>query len=203
MVRIEDGTGEHHLPLVRELFREYAAWLGVDLGFQNFERELATLPGKYAPPDGCILLARIGGEVAGCVAMRPLEPHVCEMKRLWVREAFRGRRIGERLSRAVMQRGAEIGYTVMRLDTLAHMIKAHELYRSLGFREIAPYYANPLPGTMYLEAALTAQTSKTSKTSEPSEPSEPSAVRGGERTDTGADRARAARTSSRPRRDSR
>ncbi|MGQ0833664.1 MAG: GNAT family N-acetyltransferase [Gammaproteobacteria bacterium] len=161
-VRIEDGNGEHHLPLVRELFREYAAWLGVDLGFQDFERELATLPGKYAPPDGCILLARIGGEVAGCVALRPLEPNVCEMKRLWVREAFRGRRIGERLSRAVMQRGAEIGYTVMRLDTLAHMVKAHELYRSLGFREIAPYYANPLPGAMYLEAALTAQTSRTS-----------------------------------------
>ncbi|MGH8286984.1 MAG: GNAT family N-acetyltransferase [Steroidobacteraceae bacterium] len=160
--RIEDGNGEHHLPLVRELFREYAAWLGVDLGFQDFERELATLPGKYAPPDGCILLARIGGEVAGCVALRPLEPNVCEMKRLWVREAFRGRRIGERLSRAVMQRGAEIGYTVMRLDTLAHMVQAHELYRSLGFREIAPYYANPLPGAVYLETALTTQTFKTS-----------------------------------------
>ncbi|HKZ74753.1 MAG TPA: GNAT family N-acetyltransferase [Steroidobacteraceae bacterium] len=151
VIEVRDAT---LLPLVRELLREYAAWIGVDLGFQDFERELATLPGRYAPPGGCLLLARAREEVAGCVAMRPLVAEICEMKRLWVREAFRGSGAGAQLSRAVMRRAADAGYAVMRLDTLAHMTAAQRLYRSLGFVEIAPYYDNPLPGVTYLEARL-------------------------------------------------
>jgi ribosomal protein S18 acetylase RimI-like enzyme len=145
---------DEHLPLVRDLLREYAAGLHVDLAFQNFEQELATLPGSYAAPGGCILLAFDHREPAGCVALRELEPAICEMKRLWVRHAFRGRGIGEQLSRAALRCAVELGYRRMRLDTLAHMSAAQRLYRSLGFREIPAYYANPLPGTLYMERDL-------------------------------------------------
>jgi putative acetyltransferase len=152
-VRILPATREQ-LPLVRELFREYGAALGVDLSFQDFETEIGTLPGKYGPPDGCILLAWVGDELAGCIALRPLEPKVCEMKRLWVRSRFRGRALGEHLSRELIACAANMGYAAMRLDTLASMGAAQRLYRSLGFREIPAYYANPLPGTLYMERRL-------------------------------------------------
>jgi putative acetyltransferase len=141
-------------PAVRELMREYAASLGVDLAFQDFEDELASLPGPYTAPRGCILLAYADGELAGCVALRPLGECVCEMKRLWVRARFRGRGIGAQLTEAAIAHAAALGYGLMRLDTLAGMTSAQRLYEKLGFREIAAYYANPLPGTRYLELDL-------------------------------------------------
>ena len=142
------------LPIVHDLFREYATWLDIDLEFQNFERELADLPGAYAPPRGALLLAWADESVAGCVAMRPLESRICEMKRLWVRPDFRGRGIGEALARAIMLRAARSGYARMRLDTLPGMKKAQAIYGTLGFRPIGPYYRNPDACTVYLEADL-------------------------------------------------
>jgi ribosomal protein S18 acetylase RimI-like enzyme len=153
-VRIGDGHEPDLIPAVRELCLEYAHWLGVDLCFQGFEQELATLPGKYAPPAGAILLAWVDDSLAGCVALRPIEPGICEMKRLWVREAFRGLRLGEILGQAIVTRARETGYLRMRLDTLAQMKAAQSLYRRLGFAEIGPYYRNPLPGVVYLEKDL-------------------------------------------------
>ena len=137
---------------VRRLFRAYADWLEVDLCFQGFERELAELPGCYAPPAGRLLIARMGGEVAGCVGLRPLEPGVCEMKRLWVEPGFAGRGIGRALAERIVTDARQIGYRRMRLDTLpARMPAAQHLYASLGFREIPAYYHNPLPGVVMLE----------------------------------------------------
>lgn len=140
---------------MRELFREYVAWLGVDLSFQGFEAEIAGLPGKYAPPHGAILLSYADGLLAGCVTMRPLSPPFCEMKRLWVRESFRGCGVGTLLTQSILARARHAGYSSMRLDTLPQMHAAHALYQRLGFREISPYYASPIPGTVYLEKVLT------------------------------------------------
>ena len=143
------------LAQIRRLFRSYADWLGVDLCFQGFEREVAELPGCYAPPSGRLLIARVGGDVVGCVGLRPLEPGICEMKRLWVEPGFGGRGIGRALAESIVAAAREIGYERMRLDTLPErMPAAQHLYRSLGFREIPPYYDNPLPGVTMLELAL-------------------------------------------------
>ncbi|MBE7466273.1 MAG: GNAT family N-acetyltransferase [Planctomycetes bacterium] len=142
------------LDTVRLLFREYAAGLGVDLSFQGFEDELRTLPGKYAPPSGCLLLVWDGAEAAGCVALRALEPGVCEMKRLFVRPAYRGLKLGRKLAEAILSAGREAGYARMRLDTLAHMAEARALYAALGFVEIPAYYVNPNPSAVYYERAL-------------------------------------------------
>ena len=154
---IEAGTAVH-LAAARELFREYAAQLGVNLCFQNFEDELARLPGDYAAPGGVLLLAFADGELAGCGACRPLPeadyPNACEMKRLYVRERFRHYGLGRQLAQALMDRAAQAGYSTMLLDTLDDMEAARGLYATLGFVEIPPYYYNPIPGAHYLKADL-------------------------------------------------
>jgi GNAT superfamily N-acetyltransferase len=138
------------------LFREYADWLGIDLSFQGFEAEVASLPGKYAPPLGELMLAcSPAGDALGCVAVRPLEgASVCEMKRLYVRPAARGHGLGAALVAAIIGCAQELGYAEMKLDTLAGMQEAFALYKRFGFLEIPAYYNNPVPGTVYLGKRL-------------------------------------------------
>jgi ribosomal protein S18 acetylase RimI-like enzyme len=157
-IQLVTAEGAEALGAVRTLIREYAAALGVDLCFQNFERELATLPGVYAQPHGELLLALVDGEPAGCVAMRPLpesdHANACEMKRLYVRRAFRRFGLGRLLAQQLMERAAQAGHSCMLLDTLDDMEAARGLYASLGFVEIPPYYYNPIPGAHYLKVEL-------------------------------------------------
>ena len=157
-IRLVVPDSAEALDATRAIFREYAAGLGVDLCFQNFEAELAGLPGDYAGPAGHLLLALVDGEVAGCGAFRALHDadHVnaCEMKRLYVRPAFRRFGLGRRLAEVLMDEARRCGYSVMLLDTLDDMEAARELYASLGFVETAPYYYNPIPGAHYLRADL-------------------------------------------------
>ncbi len=143
------------IPEVRGLFREYVDWLGIDLSFQNFEQELAALPGDYAAPDGRLLVSQHEDRLAGCVALRRLDPDRCEMKRLYIRPQFRGSGLGRRLVLAIMDEARAIGYRSIRLDTLPQMSAAQGLYESLGFREIEAYRFNPVAGTRFLEADLT------------------------------------------------
>jgi ribosomal protein S18 acetylase RimI-like enzyme len=135
-----------------KLFREYVDWIGIDLGFQGFDAELASLPGRYAPPTGELMLAySTDGEALGCVAVRPLEGiTVCEMKRLYVRPAARGIGIGGALVAAIIRSAEKLGYAEMKLDTLPSMPEALALYKRYGFSEISAYYHNPVPGTVYL-----------------------------------------------------
>jgi GNAT superfamily N-acetyltransferase len=152
-VKIEPA-GPQDPDTVRALFREYEAMLGEDLCFQGFEQELAGLPGKYAPPAGRLFIAREQGEAAGCVALRAVSPRVCEMKRLFVRPNFRGRGLGRALAVRIIEEARVAGYASMLLDTLERLNAARELYRSLRFEEVAPYYQNPLPGVVYLKLDL-------------------------------------------------
>jgi putative acetyltransferase len=139
----------------RELFLEYAQSLGFSLCFQNFDKELAELPGDYAPPRGRLLLGEFEGELAACVAMHKLDANICEMKRLYLRPKFRGKGLGRVLAEAIMAEARKQGYKSMRLDTVEPVMKdAVAMYRRLGFREIAPYRANPMPGTLYMEVGL-------------------------------------------------
>jgi putative acetyltransferase len=139
---------------VRQLFREYAAELDVDLCFQGFEEELAGLPGKYAPPKGSLLIASAEDQIAGCVAIRPLVEGECEMKRLFVRPSARNSGVGRKLACKIISVARELGYIAMRLDTLDRLTEAMRLYEDLGFRRTGPYYENPLPGVVYWELRL-------------------------------------------------
>lgn len=154
--RIFPAHTDEEIETARALFLEYAAWLQIDLCFQGFDEELRPLPGKYAPPAGRLYLAEVDGEIAGCIALRPFAIDTCEMKRLYVRGDFRGLGLGRKLAEAVIADAVSIGYKSMRLDTLPVMGTAIDLYRSLGFKEIAPYRENPVPGALYLELDLLA-----------------------------------------------
>ena len=139
----------------RELFLEYAQSLGFSLCFQNFDKELAGLPGDYSPPDGRLLLAEYEGQLAGCVALHKLEPGICEMKRLYLRPQFRGKGLGRGLADHIIAEARQIGYQRMRLDTVEPVMKdAVAMYRRIGFKEIAPYCANPISGALYMELSL-------------------------------------------------
>lgn len=143
---------------VRDIFVEYAGTLSVDLCFQDFDAELARLPGDYAPPRGALVLARVDGTVAGCCALRPMDssdyPNACEMKRLYVRKAFRGFGLGRQLAEAILDEARRAGYSAVLLDTLDDMEAARALYEDLGFEEIPPYYHNPHAGAHYLKVDL-------------------------------------------------
>ncbi|HJO68872.1 MAG TPA: GNAT family N-acetyltransferase [Rhodospirillales bacterium] len=151
---IDPAAGAADLVHVRALFREYQEWLGVDLCFQGFDDELRRLPGRYAPPLGLLLLARVGSAIAGGVGMWPLSETVCEMKRLYVRPPWRGVGLGRRLANAIVAEARNMGFARMRLDTLARLEAARALYASMGFVDIPAYYDNPLDGVLFMELRL-------------------------------------------------
>jgi ribosomal protein S18 acetylase RimI-like enzyme len=143
------------LPEIRELFLEYARSLDFNLCFQSFDKEVQNLPGEYAPPHGRLFLCRVDGAAAGCIALKPLSAGICEMKRLYVRPQHRGMRLGQTLVRRIIEEARQVGYTAMRLDTIAGKMEAAiKLYQSLGFQEISPYYDNPIPNAIYFELKL-------------------------------------------------
>ena len=152
---IRDVTSAEEMGPVRVLFREYAASLGFDLCFQNFEQELADLPGQYAPPSGCLLLATAEDQPAGCVALKKFADGVCEMKRLYVRGRYRGTGLGRTLAEQIVQEARRLGYQAICLDTIPSVMgSAVALYRSLGFRDIPAYCFNPVPGALFMELRL-------------------------------------------------
>ncbi len=153
-IRIAEARWPQDRATVEALFREYVSSLAEDISFQNVDDELGGLPGKYARPAGVVLIAWDGDKAAGAVAYRMVEPGVCEMKRLYVRPAFRGRDLGRELANELIEDARERGYRTMLLDTLASMNSARALYRDLGFAPVAPYYDNPLPGVMYMALEL-------------------------------------------------
>jgi putative acetyltransferase len=154
-VRLLQAQSTHDICLARELFEEYAAGLGINLCFQNFDKELAQLPGEYAPPNGRLLLAFEEKQLAGCVALRTIGEGACEMKRLFVRMEFRGKGLGRMLTESIIGEARLIGYERVRLDTFPDkMDRAVAMYRSLGFREIEPYYHNPVAGATFMELSL-------------------------------------------------
>ena len=152
---LQQAASPQQITALRELFLEYASSLNFSLCFQSFEKELAELPGEYAAPDGRLLLAAHGSQLAGCVALHKLETEICEMKRLYVRPQFRGKGLGRVLAERVVADAREIGYKRLRLDTVEPVMRdAVALYRKLGFREIAPYRENPIAGALYMELIL-------------------------------------------------
>ena len=154
LLQIVEVKTKDDLIEVRKLFEEYSSSLEISLDFQNFDVEVANLPGDYAPPEGCLLMAVWKSEVAGCVGMRKFSPSICEMKRLYSRPRFRGLGIGRALCEAVIDKPRKVGYRRMRLDTLPSMEKARGLYTSFGFREIEPYRYNPVERTSFMELLL-------------------------------------------------
>jgi putative acetyltransferase len=153
-MQICPASTHEQIGAILELFEEYAAWLQIDLCFQGFAAEVATLPGLYAPPRGCLLLAKQGESSAGCVALRPVGETACEMKRLFVRPAYQGRGLGNALAQRVVLEARNIGYSTMRLDTLPYMHKAIRLYESMGFVRRSAYYDTPLHETIFMELNL-------------------------------------------------
>ncbi len=154
-MKFVQAQSPEEIEITRGLFKEYASGLNIDLCFQNFDQEVNGLPGNYAPPSGRLLLAIDGEQVAGCIALRSLGGRDCEMKRLYVRPEFRGKGLGKKLVTTLVDAAREIGYRRMLLDTLpGKMDEAIALYRSLGFREIAPYYHNPVEGALFMELWL-------------------------------------------------
>lgn len=147
-------SGQDRLEPIRQLFLEYARSLPIDLSFQDFETELKTLPGKYSLPDGRLFLALFGCEPAGCVALRKISDDICEMKRLFVRDAYKGLGLGKKLARTAIDEARQLGYQRMRLDTLSTMKAAVALYESLGFQDIEPYIYNPIPSARFMELIL-------------------------------------------------
>ncbi len=154
MLKVRPAETAEDVVRARELFREYEASLGISLCFQNFEQELAALPGEYVPPNGQLLLAEEGTEPAGCVALRRIDARTCEMKRLYLRSAFRGRGGGRILATTIITEARLMGYAALRLDTLPSMREAIALYESLGFRRIGPYRENPVAGAIFMELDL-------------------------------------------------
>lgn len=154
MLDIIQATTPGQLEQARSLIREYTDGLGIDLSFQELEQELADFPGAYAPPSGCLLLAVDGSEAAGCIGIRELEPGTCEMKRLYIRPAWRGHGLGRRLVEAALEQARAMGYSAMCLDTLPEMQSAIRLYQSFGFQRTEPYYANPIPGALFFKLRL-------------------------------------------------
>jgi len=154
MIRIVRVKSDNQIEHIRILFKEYQESLGFDLSFQKFAKELTELPGEYAPPDGCLMLAIQGKQAVGCVALRKIKDNICEMKRLYIRSAFRRKGIGRRLAVRIIAEAHKIGYTHMRLDTIGSMVEANALYESLGFKKIKPYRYNPISGALYMELVL-------------------------------------------------
>jgi len=155
MISFTQAETPNQIDQARELFLEYAQSLGFSLCFQNFDKELANLPGDYAPPDGCLLLAEYEGQLAGCIALHKLDAGICEMKRLYLRPQFRGKGLGRILANRILSEARQIGYQRMRLDTVGPVMKdAVAMYRKLGFKEIPAYRPNPNPGTLYMELLL-------------------------------------------------
>jgi len=154
MIEYVHVESEMHLDCIRKLFREYVASLGFELDFQDYEKEFTELPGEYAPPDGRLILALVEREPVGCIGIRKIDETTCEMKRMYVKPGFRGKGIGRRLAGIVIEEARKIGYKTMRLDIIASMKEAISLYRSLGFREIAPYRYNPIERATFMELKL-------------------------------------------------
>jgi putative acetyltransferase len=154
MADIKEATTAEQFEQVRQLFSEYWSWLNFEPCFRGFEKELAGLPGRYAAPSGCLLIAYVGAAPAGCVGLRPFSEGICEMKRLFVRPTFQGRRIGYELATRVVAEARKRSYRRMRLDTLPVMTKALSLYVRLGFKEIGVYQEDPVPGARFMELEL-------------------------------------------------
>ncbi len=162
---IMHAENTEHVQAVRQLCVEYISELNLSLDFQGFQEEMQQMPGKYAPPSGYLLLGLVAGEPAGCVGLRKLEPGVCEMKRLYVRPAFRQSGLGKELVRVILAKGRELHYKHIRLDTLTSMAAANKLYVEFGFRDIPAYCHNPLKGARYMEMSLAAGLLQSSQTS--------------------------------------
>jgi putative acetyltransferase len=153
-VKIIQATEKSQIKTIKELFLEYAKSLNFKLCFQDFDNELAELPGSYAPPDGRLFIALLDNKTAGCIALRKFKDGVCEMKRLYVKPQFRGKNIGKKLVELLIGEARKLGYKKMVLDTVPSMQTAQKLYKSLGFKEIQPYRINPVKGAVFMEFVL-------------------------------------------------